>query len=56
MFGLPATCPRCDGPLELINSTGSQSLAVAILECAPCRCQWEATVRLKLHHKIKAVA
>jgi hypothetical protein len=48
-FILPATCVQCAGALTLVNSTASGLLSVAILECEPCRRQWEVCIRITVH-------
>jgi hypothetical protein len=49
VFGLPAGCPCCAGPLRLVNTTSNESLAVGIMRCDPCRREFEVTCRIVPH-------
>lgn len=49
VFRLPATCLQCAGPLALVNASANDTFGVAILECEPCRRQWELSMRLSVH-------
>lgn len=49
IFGCPVSCPKCAGPLTLLNSRSSGTHAVAILECEPCEKEWEFTACLRYH-------
>jgi hypothetical protein len=33
----------------MVNSTTNGLLSVAVVECPPCRSQWELTVRITRH-------
>jgi transcription elongation factor Elf1 len=48
-FAVEVTCPQCAGSVTAVNSCASGLLSVAILECKPCRRQFEVTVRLSVH-------
>jgi transcription elongation factor Elf1 len=48
-FTLEVNCPQCAGSVVPINAASSGLLSVAILECGPCRRQFEITVRLSVH-------
>lgn len=48
-FGLPASCPACEGPISLINGTSNGSLSVGIFSCDSCNREWEVTCRINPH-------
>lgn len=48
-FIAPITCPRCGGPLLLLNGRSSGTHSVAILECDPCERELEFTACLRYH-------
>jgi hypothetical protein len=48
-FTLEVNCPQCAGSVVPINAASSGLLSVAILECGPCRRQFEVTARLSVH-------
>jgi endonuclease YncB( thermonuclease family) len=48
-FTLEVNCPQCAGSVVPINAASSGLLSVAILECGPCRRQFEVTIRLSGH-------
>lgn len=48
-FLLPISCPKCAADVGLVNARSNGLLSIAIVECDPCRREWEVTSRLLPH-------